>query len=66
VVNGWKCRFDRKQGKGLNGEVFEVEKEGLPPLFTPECCRDLAETLHAISREWVASLGAFRKQALRI
>nr|WP_237613540.1 hypothetical protein [Pseudomonas syringae] len=51
-----------------HGNILEYisEQEGLPPLFTPECCRDLAETLHRISREWVASLGAFRKQALGI
>jgi hypothetical protein len=40
--------------------------QGLPALFTPECCRDLANTLHAISRNWVASLGVFRKQELRL
>lgn len=51
-----------------HGNILEYisEQEGLPPLFTPECCRDLAETLHTISREWVASLGAFRRQALGI
>lgn len=32
--------------------------------FTPECCRDLANNLHTISRNWVASLGAYRKETL--
>ncbi|WP_341524018.1 hypothetical protein AABC73_13595 [Pseudomonas sp. G.S.17] len=51
-----------------HGNILEYisRQEGLPPFFTPECCRDLAETLHAISREWVASLGEFRRQASRI
>lgn len=30
--------------------------------FTPECCRGLANTLYAISRNWAADLGRFRKQ----
>ncbi|MBD8483478.1 hypothetical protein [Pseudomonas coleopterorum] len=30
--------------------------------FTPECCRDLAHMLYAISRNWAAGLGQFRKQ----
>lgn len=30
--------------------------------FTPECCRDLAHMLYAISRNWAADLGRFRKQ----
>ncbi|MCY1544289.1 hypothetical protein D9M68_801640 [compost metagenome] len=37
-------------------------QEEVSPFFTPECCRDLANTLHAISRTWVASLGVFRQQ----
>lgn len=51
-----------------HGNIFEYisKQEGLPTLFTPECCRDIAETLHAISREWIASLGAFRRHALAI
>jgi len=30
--------------------------------FTPECCRELAYSLQAISKEWAAQLGAFRRQ----
>lgn len=49
-----------------HGNILEYVKTAhdMPPLFTPECCRDLSETLHAISRKWVASLGIFRKQML--
>lgn len=49
-----------------HGNILEYVclQEGLSPFFTPECCRDLANTLHAISRDWVANLGAFRKQTL--
>lgn len=49
-----------------HGNIFEyvVTPEGLPTIFTPECCRELAQTLHQISREWVAGLGAFRRQTL--
>lgn len=32
--------------------------------FTPECCLGLANNLHMVSRNWVASLGAFRKKTL--
>lgn len=32
--------------------------------FTPECCRDLAHMLYAISRNWATDLGRFRKQLL--
>lgn len=37
-------------------------EDDLGSFFTPECCRDLANNLHTISRNWVASLGAFRKK----
>lgn len=52
--------------KLCHGNIFEyvVTPEGLPAFFTPECCRELAHTLHQISREWVASLGAFRDQTI--
>ncbi|AZE55350.1 hypothetical protein PSH89_13655 [Pseudomonas sp. FP1911] len=49
-----------------HGNILEYvsAQEDLPALFTPECCRDLANKLHVISRNWVANLGAFRKQAM--
>ncbi len=28
--------------------------------FTPECCRELAHLLHAVSKEWAVHLGVFR------
>lgn len=28
--------------------------------FTPECCRDLAKTLYAVSKNWAEGLGGFR------
>lgn len=49
-----------------HGNILEYvsAQEDFPALFTPECCRDLANKLHVISRNWVANLGAFRKQAM--
>ena len=49
-----------------HGNILEYVSapESVPPFFTPECCRDLAKKLHVISRNWVANLGAFRKQAM--
>ncbi|WP_236176267.1 hypothetical protein [Pseudomonas qingdaonensis] len=49
-----------------HGNILEYvsAQEDLPALFTPECCRDLANKLHVISRNWVANLGAFGKQAM--
>lgn len=49
-----------------HGNILEYvsTQESVPPLFTPECCRDLANKLHLISRNWVANLGAFRKQTM--
>jgi hypothetical protein len=50
-----------------HGNILEYvgTPQGLPAVFTPECCRDLAHTLHGISRECLASLGGFR-QTLRL
>ncbi len=39
-------------------------EDELGSFFTPESCRDLANNLHTISRNWVASLGAFRRETL--
>ncbi|MCF5658245.1 hypothetical protein, partial [Pseudomonas poae] len=38
-----------------HGNILEYvsAQEDLPALFTPECCRDLANKLHVISRNWV-------------
>ncbi|WP_223507740.1 hypothetical protein [Pseudomonas sp. BF-B-25] len=49
-----------------HGNILEyVSAQGdMPSFFTPECCRDLAIKLDAISRSWVASLGQFRQQVL--
>ncbi|QEU31565.1 MULTISPECIES: hypothetical protein [Pseudomonas] len=48
-----------------HGNILEhVRTAYETPFFTPECCRELAETLHMISRNWVASLGIYRKQIL--
>ena len=49
-----------------HGNILEYvsAQEDMPSFFTPECCRDLAITLDAISRNWVASLGVFRQQVL--
>lgn len=30
--------------------------------FTPECCRELAHTLHQVSKGWAEQLGAFRRK----
>lgn len=32
--------------------------------FTPECCRELAKILYAVSKEWAIQLGMFRRQLL--
>lgn len=47
-----------------HGNILEYVRaqDDLPPFFTPECCRDLANKLHMISRSWVANLGEYRKQ----
>lgn len=40
-----------------------VKTEGdLGSFFTPECCLELANNLHTVSRNWVARLGAFRRE----
>lgn len=48
-----------------HGNILEYiqETDDIHPFFTPECCAELAETLHTIARNWVTSLGVFRKQA---
>lgn len=33
--------------------------------FTPECCRELAFALYAISKLWAKNLGAFRRQLFK-
>lgn len=49
-----------------HGNILEYvnTREDTPTFFTPERCRNLAYNLHAISRNWVASLGVFRKKVL--
>lgn len=49
-----------------HGNILQyVRTEGdLGSFFTPECCLCLANNLHMVSRNWVASLGAFRKKTL--
>lgn len=49
-----------------HGNILQyVRTEGdLGSFFTPECCRDLANNLHMVSRNWVANLGVFRKKTL--
>lgn len=32
--------------------------------FTPECCRELANLLHIVSKEWAEQLGVFRRGLL--
>ncbi|MGU9849538.1 hypothetical protein ACU680_01875 [Pseudomonas koreensis] len=51
-----------------HGNILEYvsAQEDLPAFFTPECCCDLANKLHLISRNWVATLGAFRKQTIEL
>lgn len=34
--------------------------------FTPESCRELADVLHIVSKEWVVQLGIFRRQLFNI
>jgi hypothetical protein len=53
----------RNRNNICHGNVFEFidrELEGTA-LFTPECLRDLAQTLLNISYAWVDGLGAFRR-----
>ncbi|UUC21435.1 ATP-binding cassette domain-containing protein [Pseudomonas asiatica] len=59
---GWFADASRSQ-TARNGTYVKTEDD-LGSVFTPECCRDLANNLHSISRKWVASLGAFRRETL--
>lgn len=48
-----------------HGNVFEYINADLGEenaFFTPECCRDLAQVLHHVSKAWVERLGVFRME----
>ncbi|ENM5791845.1 hypothetical protein V4V45_003750 [Vibrio mimicus] len=42
-------------------EYINVELGEGNAFFTPECCRELAHSLHAVSKEWASQLGQFRQ-----
>ncbi len=47
-----------------HGNIFEYINSELGDdnlLFTPECCRELAEILYAISKDWCMQLSEFKK-----
>jgi hypothetical protein len=69
-------KLKKKRKKPLNVEIVRVrhnlchgnileyvnDKLGEQDVFfTPECCRELASILHAVSKAWAEGLGAFRR-----
>lgn len=41
-------------------EFVNIELGEDNTFFTPECCRELAHTLHIVSKKWAEQLGMFR------
>jgi hypothetical protein len=41
-------------------EYINVELGEGNAFFTPECCRELAHSLHTVSKKWASQLGQFR------
>jgi hypothetical protein len=44
-------------------EYVNTELGEQDAFFTPECCRELANLLHIVSKEWAIQLGVFRRKS---